>query len=44
MKLQSVINVILKKSPVSLFSPICFQRDRIENGNKDSTSEAHLKN
>jgi hypothetical protein len=35
--------VIWKKSPKSIISPICFQLNGVENGNEDSSSEAHLK-
>ncbi len=39
----SMLNVVLKKSPISFISPICSQLNRLENGNTDSSSEAHLK-
>jgi hypothetical protein len=37
-----MFNFILKKSLKSIISPICFQLNCMENGNKDSSSEAHL--
>ncbi len=42
-----VLNVTFKKSPISIISTnilFCFQLNRMENGNKDSSSEANLKN
>jgi hypothetical protein len=37
-----VLNVHLKRPPRSIVSPICFELNRMENGNKDSSSEAYL--
>ncbi len=38
-----VLNVILTKSLIIIISLICFLPNRMENGNKDSSSKAHLK-
>jgi hypothetical protein len=35
--------VILTKSLIIIISLICFQPNRMENGNKDSSSKVHLK-
>ncbi len=34
---------VLKTSPISIISPICVQINHLENGNKGTSSEAHLK-
>jgi hypothetical protein len=36
--------VILKKSPISIISLICFQLNRVENGNGDISPEVHFEN